>query len=117
MPSTRPAPTLESMTAQPIHQEDPDPQDPEVILARLPERERDVFLSQYWEAARAIANDLVGYKQLKNLLHAWSIRAQVVSRPGYHGELEAQREAIRNGTVQTVPFFEAIEAELARRES
>lgn len=41
------------MTAEPIHDEDP--RDPEQILARLPERERDQFLRECRVAAKAAA--------------------------------------------------------------
>lgn len=102
------------MSAQPVHEE-PDPRDPQVILERLPEREQERFLAQYTDAAHAAADDVAGYKRLQALLHRWSIRAQVVSQPGYYTEREERREAIQDGTRQSVPFFEAIDAEMARR--
>lgn len=95
------------MSAQPVH-EDPDPRDPQTILAILPEREHDVFLARYRELAHAAADDITAYRQLEKYLRAWSVRARIVSRPGYYEELEAEREAIVNGTAHTVPIEEVI---------
>ncbi len=89
------------MVAEPVEIEDPN--DPEVILRDLPGRERAEFLRQYHHAVDA-AHDLAGYRQLRRLLHAWRLTAVAVSRPGYYEELEA----VRNGTVRTVPADEAI---------
>lgn len=53
------------MFAEPVRAEDPD--DPEVILRDLPERERAEFLRQYREAVEAVeaAQDPAGYRQLR----------------------------------------------------
>jgi hypothetical protein len=89
------------MSAEPVQAEDPN--DPEVILRDLPERERAQFLRQYHEAVDG-AHDPAGYRQLQRLLHAWRLTVIATSRPGYYEDLEA----VRNGTAQTVPAEEAI---------
>jgi hypothetical protein len=89
------------MSAEPAGVEDPN--DPEVILRDLPERERAQFLGQYREAVDA-ARDPVGYRQLQRLLHAWRLTVIAASRAGYYEELEA----VRSGTARTIPAEEAI---------
>ena len=89
------------MSAEPVHVEDPD--DPEVILRDLPERERAQFLHQYHEAVDA-AHDPAGYRQLKRLLHTWRLTVIATRQPGYYEELDA----VRNGTARTTPAEEAI---------
>lgn len=89
------------MSAEPVHVEDPD--DPQVILRDLPERERAQFLSQYHEAVDA-AHDPAGYRQLRRLLHAWRLTVMATRQPGYYEELDA----VRNGTARTTPAAEAI---------
>ena len=90
------------MSAEPVQVEDPD--DPEVILRELPERERGQFLRQYHEAVDA-AHDPAGYRRLRQLLHAWRLTVIATSRAGYYEELEA----VRNGTARTTPADEAIQ--------
>jgi hypothetical protein len=89
------------MSAEPVQVDDPD--DPEVILRDLPERERGQFLRQYHEAVDA-AHDPAGYRRLRQLLHAWRLTVIATSRAGYYEELEA----VRNGTAQVTPAEEAI---------
>jgi hypothetical protein len=89
------------MSAELVQAEDPN--DPEVILRDLPERERAQFLHQYHEAVDA-AHDPAGYRQLQRLLHAWRLTAIATSRAGYYEDLEA----VRNGTGHTVPAEEVI---------
>jgi Family of unknown function (DUF6247) len=89
------------MSAEPVHVEDPD--DPEVILRDLPERERAQFLRQYHEAVDA-AHDPASYRQLRRLLHVWRLTVIATRQPGYYEELDA----VRNGTAQTAPAEEAI---------
>jgi hypothetical protein len=101
-----------SMTAEPIGDEDPS--DPQVILRDLPETEHAEFLRQYHQAVDA-AREPEGYQRLRFVLRAWSVRAKVVSRPGYYEQRDARRAAIADGTLQTVDFFDALDAELARR--
>ena len=89
------------MSAEPVHVEDPD--DPEVILRDLPERERAQFLHQYHQAVDA-AHDPAGYRQLKRLLHTWRLTVIAARQPGYYEELDA----VRSGTARTTPVEEAI---------
>jgi hypothetical protein len=64
------------------------PRDPELILARLPERYRPQFLAEYEAAAEAAAHEVWRYKQLQELLQSWLLRATAYSQPGF-----AQRRA------------------------
>jgi Family of unknown function (DUF6247) len=89
------------MSAEPVQVEDPN--DPEVILRDLPERERGQFLRQYHEVVDA-AHDPAGYRRLQQFLHAWRLTVIATSRAGYYEELDA----LRNGVVQTMPVEEAI---------
>ncbi|HEU5417259.1 MAG TPA: DUF6247 family protein [Streptosporangiaceae bacterium] len=89
------------MSAEPIQPEDPN--DPEVILQGLPERERGQFLGQYHQAVDA-AHDPAGYRQLQRLLHAWSLAVIATNEPGYYEEIDA----VRAGAVRTVPADEAL---------
>jgi hypothetical protein len=89
------------MSAEPVHFEDPD--DPEVILRDLPERERAEFLSQYHEAVDA-AHDPAGCRQLRRLLHAWRLTVIATRQSGYYEALDA----VRNGTARTTPAEEVI---------
>ncbi|HEV2371641.1 MAG TPA: DUF6247 family protein [Streptosporangiaceae bacterium] len=89
------------MAAEPVQREDPD--DPDVIMRYLPEREHAQFLRQYHEAVDA-AHDPAGYRLLRRLLHAWRLTAIAASRPGYYEELDA----VRNGTARTVPADVAV---------
>ena len=88
------------MSAEPVQVDDPN--DPEVILRDLPERERAEFLRQYHEAVDA-AHDPVSYRQLQRLLHAWRLTVIATSRAGYYEELVA----VQNGRAQTRPAEEA----------
>jgi hypothetical protein len=76
------------MTAQPVEPHGADPRDPELILARLPEQYRPMFLAEYQAAAEAAAHEVWRYKQLQELLQTWHLRAVAYSRPGF-----AQRRA------------------------
>jgi hypothetical protein len=89
------------MSAEPIQPEDPN--DPAVILRGLPERERAQFLRQYHDAVDA-AHDPAGYRQLRRLLHAWSLAVIATNKPGYYEEIEA----VRAGERRTVPVDEAL---------
>jgi hypothetical protein len=89
------------MAAELVHDEDPN--DPEVILRDLPERERAQFLCQYHEAVDA-AHNPAGYQSLRRLLHAWRLTAIATRSDGYYEELEA----VRNGTARTVSAEDAI---------
>jgi Family of unknown function (DUF6247) len=89
------------MSAEPVEAQDPN--DPEVILRDLPEREHGQFLRQYHEAVEA-AHDPGSYRLLQRLLHAWRLTAIAASQPGYYAELDA----VRNGTARTLPADKAI---------
>ncbi|KAB2349509.1 DUF6247 family protein [Actinomadura rudentiformis] len=97
------------MSAQPVRQEDP--QDPQVIMRSLPQRERPEFLRQYKAAAAAARDDLGEYKKLKRLLHRWSLAVVATNQPGYYEAIEDAK----NGVGDTVPLDAAIAAEIARR--
>ena len=89
------------MSVEPLPVEDPN--DPQVILRDLPERERDQFLRQYHEAVDA-AHDPAGYRRLQQLLHAWRLTVIATSRVGYYEEIKA----VQNGSAHTIPAEEAI---------
>jgi Family of unknown function (DUF6247) len=102
------------MSAQPVHEEHPgDPEDPQVIHDQLPERERAEFLRQYRAALTAARADVANYKDLKKLLHHWALAVVATNKPGYYEAMEAAK----NGTGDTTDFFDAINAEIARRAS
>jgi hypothetical protein len=89
------------MSAEPVYAGDPD--DPEVILRDLPERERAEFLRQYHEAVDA-AHDPAGYRRLRSLLRAWRLTVAATRQPGYYEELRA----VQDGTARTTAADEAI---------
>lgn len=89
------------MSAEPVEVEDPN--DPEVILRDLPERERAQFLRQYHDAVDA-AHEPADYRRLQQLLHAWRLTVIATGRAGYYEELDA----VRNGVARTTPADEAI---------
>lgn len=91
--------TLGCVTAQPTE----DSADPLVILRELPEREREEFLRQYHRAVDA-AHDPAGYRQLRRLLHVWSLTAIATRQPGYYEELAA----VHAGKATTLPVTDAI---------
>ena len=74
-----------------------------VILRDLPEREREEFLRQYHRAVEA-AYEPAGYRQLRRLLHVWSLTAIAARQPGYYEELAA----VRRGKATTLPVIDAI---------
>jgi hypothetical protein len=84
------------MTAQPIGRHE-DPRDPAVILAKLPERERERFLTEYRLAAEAAAHGVWRYKQLQELLQTWSVIAVAVNKPGYYEAVEEAWTATASG--------------------
>ncbi|GAA4620802.1 hypothetical protein GCM10023196_006210 [Actinoallomurus vinaceus] len=98
------------MSAQPVeHYEDP--RDPQIILRSLPERERSVFLKDYREAVDA-AHDPAGYRILQHKLERWATKVRILDNvleqnPNYYEDLDASRQAILNGTADTVPVEEA----------
>lgn len=78
------------MSAQPIHQE-PDPRDPQVILERLPEAERPIFMREYREALSAAREDLSKFGEVRRLLIRWSLVADMLADPDYHRALADAR--------------------------
>ena len=84
------------MSAQPVEHH-ADPRDPAVILARLPERARSVFLEEYQAAAERAAHDVTAFAALRQLLHDWAGRAVAYSRPEYwQGRQEALQPSPAN---------------------
>jgi Family of unknown function (DUF6247) len=77
------------MTAQPIHDSDPD--DPVQILRVLPEAFHRQFLAEYRAAVEA-ARDVAAYRQLHDLLRMWRLRAVAYADPGYDARLQAARD-------------------------
>ncbi|WP_219463334.1 DUF6247 family protein [Nonomuraea rhizosphaerae] len=67
------------MTAQPAHSAEPDPED---ILARLPQRERQRFLAEYRQAVD-VAHEPWGYRKLRTFLAEWDLYALAASQPDY----------------------------------
>ncbi len=99
------------MSAQPVHQEDPE--DPNEILRGLPKREREEFLRQYRAAAQAARDDITQYAALRRLLHRWSLVAIAANQPGYYEAIEDAKA----GTGSYTPLDKALAAERARRAS
>jgi hypothetical protein len=79
-PAVFPLVTRVGMSAQPVHE--PDPDDPIEILHVLPERFHDQFLAEYYEAASEAARQVDGYRQLHDLLRRWRLSAAACSAPG-----------------------------------
>jgi len=69
------------MSAQPADAV-PDPLDPELIAAELPEDKRGFFLAQYRIEAEA-AREPGGWKQLHRFLRLWRFHAEARKQPGY----------------------------------
>ncbi|WP_131739470.1 DUF6247 family protein [Actinomadura roseirufa] len=100
------------MSAQPLHEE-PDPQDPAVILRTLPARERVAFQAEYRERAQAAADDIARFPDLRAFLQRWALRASLMSRdpdrrPGLYEEIDALAEEVRAGTAETFPIQDVI---------
>ena len=98
------------MTAQPVEPYGDDPRDPELILARLPEHFREVFLDEYQTAAEAAAHEVWRYKQLQELLQAWHLRATAYNRPG----LTERRAAAGAGQGEYISLDEVLAARQTR---
>jgi hypothetical protein len=81
--------------------------DPERILRRLPEAERERFLSEYRTALDA-AHEVWRYRHLQELLARWELVATATSKPGY----AQAREEVRTGAGQYV----SLEDVIARRQ-
>lgn len=72
------------MAAAPLPEVPEDPENPQVILRNLPEREREFFLGQYRAEAAEAARDPARYQRLRNFLHASSIRVIACNSPGFY---------------------------------
>lgn len=110
--NARPAPkpaagdSLAGMSAQPVHEHDPD--DPVEILHVLPDRFREQFLAEYAAAAEA-ARRVEGYRALHDLLRRWRLTAAAYSEPGFEARLGSVREAVRTGSLEgSVPIEEIV---------
>lgn len=77
------------MTAQPVHE--PDPDDPVEILRILPGAYREQFLAEYTAAVEE-ARRPEQYRPLHDLLRLWRLRAVAYSEPGYESRLQAARD-------------------------
>ena len=73
----------------PLH-DPPGAPDPERILRRLPEAERERFLREYRTALDA-AHEVWRWRHLKELLAHWELVATATSKPGYAEALEDAR--------------------------
>jgi hypothetical protein len=82
------------VSAQPAEHEDP--LDPQRILDRLSEDERESFLEQYQEAVEN-ARDPAGWKQLRRVLRLWRFHADAAGEPGYREALDAARGPVSDG--------------------
>jgi hypothetical protein len=99
--------TSEGMSAQPVHEVDPD--DPVEILRVLPTRFHEQFLREYYAAAALAARQVGGYRQLHDVLRLWRLTAVSQSDPGFAGRLETMREAVRTGSLDgSVPIEDIV---------
>lgn len=97
---------LAGMSAQPVHEHDPD--DPVEILHVLPDRFREQFLAEYAAAAEA-ARQVEGYRALHDLLRRWRLTAAAYSEPDFEARLGGVREAVRTGSLDgSVPIEEIV---------
>jgi hypothetical protein len=65
---------------------------PAEILALLPRRWHEQFLSEY-QAALEAARDVRQWRRLAELLTRWQLRAVAYSDPGFDGAAKAARDA------------------------
>jgi hypothetical protein len=102
------------MSAQPVHETDPD--DPVEILRVLPARFHDQFLREYYAAAALAARRVGGYKQLHDILRLWRLTAAAQSDPGFADRLAAVREAVQTGSTEnSVPIEDVVPGWPSRR--
>lgn len=76
------------MTAEPIKVPEDDPAE---ILRVLPERWHAQFLAEYHGALDA-AHEVWRFRQLREVLHLWRLRAIAYSGPTYEAAEQAVRE-------------------------
>lgn len=91
----------ENVTAQPVHDDDPD--DPMEIMRVLPDEYHAQFLAEYG-AAVANARRPEQYRQLHHVLRLWRLRAAAYSDPDF----EARLESARSGPGDRVPIEEIV---------
>jgi len=84
------------MTAMPADGRDPD--DPAEILAVLPARYHQQFLTDY-ETAVTSARQPGEYRKLRHALRLWRLRALACSDPSFEDRLQAAR----SGTGTAIP--------------
>ncbi|MEU0092690.1 DUF6247 family protein [Kribbella sp. NPDC006257] len=65
--------------------------DPGEILRALPVRWREQFLSEY-HAALDDAREVSRFRQLREVLHLWRLRAIAYSGPGFDAAMQAARD-------------------------
>lgn len=65
--------------------------DPEEILRTLPERWHEQFLADYRNALDA-AHDVWRFRQLRDVLHLWRLRALAFADPDFESAARAARE-------------------------
>jgi hypothetical protein len=93
------------MTAQPVHDEDPD--DPVEILRVLPPQFHEQFLAEY-DAAAASARRPEYYREFHHLLRLWRLRAAAYSDPGFEARLAAMQQAVRTGRRDGTPIEDVV---------
>jgi hypothetical protein len=105
---------MDDVTAQLADEYDPD--DPVEILAILPDRFHEQFLSEY-DSAVASARRPDQYRQLHYMLRLWRLRAVAYSDPGFESRLESARAGSGNQTPieQVVPDWDSRLAAARRR--
>lgn len=102
------------MSAQPA---EPHPigHDPEEILVRLPERQRERFLADYRAAMVAAAHETWRWRQLAETLELWHLRSLAYSAPGYE---QARAEAAAGvpgvSAEEVIPGWSRLVAERGR---
>lgn len=81
------------MTAEPVDAVGPrDPgDDPGAIFDTLPARFRESFRAEY-DAALDAAHDFARYRQIRDVLHQWRLRAVAYSDPNYEAGIRAAAE-------------------------
>lgn len=65
--------------------------EPEEILRRLPARWHEQFLSEYRSALDA-AYDVWRFRQLRDVLHLWRLRAAALTHPDFERAAQAARD-------------------------
>jgi Family of unknown function (DUF6247) len=83
------------VSAQPVEPH-PIEHDPETILARLPDRYREIFLADYRSAMEAAAHQVWKWKHLGEVLHMWHLRSVAYTQPGYE---QAKNDALAGVSV------------------